>query len=647
MKYTKILIITEVYTFGGLETHFYGKILHLTRLGYKVFLVTGSTFLKENLPVDYCEKIYTDFNFSSHNTSQNIVEATQQLVKIIEEENIELVDAHPFFSVIPAFFSAALTQTPFVYTLHGPASLFEGYGQLAEWFVKNLLLPNASLVNNVSEETYSQAKLHVPANQTKVFRNAVDISVFHSTGKIQNDEFRCCLVSRLDYAKVVGIKEFLSLAASSGIPVVDIYGDGPERDNLSLWISENINNSEIAVNLKGISFALQGVYEEYSVVAGMGRVVLEAASMNKPVILVGYDGVKGLLSQELLERASHTNFSGRGLPNIDGLGLKHQLENLSLDIQPYLLSSWIEKNASESQVWRSFSDQIQLLSYQSSELVLDIYSCFVNQKSDIAFTADVELFANIEKVLCSAKYMDTTACKLWGLFEQKAFEGRWLYKLNNAELVITGHFDKVYSHFKEHLAEQYTIVDAEKDRQISEASEEIQRLQLLLLEKEKLLHENAFNFTQLEEKVEQLGKERDEAQSHLLEKERKLSEQFQQLDDLNLQLASASQKVEKVDLKLNHQVEVNKLLEKGLELAKLASISKEERIFELNQKIGVFYAQNSENKHKTKEREQLISDLKNQVSKLKVDNEWYKATFLDRSIWGVIKEKAFGPALKK
>ena len=72
------------------------------------------------------------------------------------------------------------------------------------------------------------------------------------------------------------------------------------------------------VEFYGISADVPKLMRSTAGVAGMGRVVLEGLACQKPVCLVGYDGVKGIVDQDLIWQAARYNFSGRNLKSIDG-----------------------------------------------------------------------------------------------------------------------------------------------------------------------------------------------------------------------------------------------------------------------------------------------------------------------------------------
>lgn len=601
LDYKNILIVTENYTFGGLETHLLGKIKHLSNCGHNLFLITGTSFLEKNLPYEFCKKIYTGFNISGSVTSQEAVEASYRIAEVIWENKINVVDAHPFYSSLPAFFAAFLTTTPFIYTLHGPASVMEEFGTFKEWFTKCVLFENASLVSNVSKETYALTKNYVPSSRNVIYNNAVDVDVF-IPGNHEEDKFeKCCVVSRLDSAKVAGIKEFITLASyTTSITEIDIYGDGPEYYHLSEWISSEINKDNLSVQLKGVCFDLCRTYREYSIVAGMGRVALEAAALNKPVILVGYDGVKGILDKDLIEHASFNNLSGRGLKSIDRDTFIQQLESLVLDDSPYRLSQWIGNNANEKRNWSDFSKQIESINCHFSDMVHDVFQCFSNHTSDVPYASDEVMLDKIRNVLRSTRHIKSNAYAfLWDLDQ----------RVHNKLLV---------TYLKQ--AEDYKLYCSDKDEIIRINQRDIQALTEQLLNKEKRLQALL---------------------QAAMEAEQRISEQSMRVEAMESELALKAQAVLETEQRLLEKDLIIASLESELALSVQAATDAIQSLSDREQRVETLELQIVESEQRNHDVTLAKKSLQYKLKTLELDLDWYKATFEDRSLFGIIKDKAF------
>ncbi len=703
LKNKNILVITENYAFGGLETHLGSKIKFLSKNGYNIFLVVGTTFYDENLPHKFCERIYTGFDFSANLSSKQTEKLINQLLKIIKEHEIDIIDAHPFFSVLPAFFSAYLANIPFVYTMHGPASIMDGYGIFTEWLMKFVVLEHASLINNVSPETSYLVKNFVKNSNSKVFRNAVDLDEFYPTNHNNTAFEKCCVVSRLDNAKVSGIKEFLKIAADTNIIKVDIYGNGPEYFSLKSWIEETIDKAKLTVELKGYTLDVKNVLKDYSIVAGMGRVVLEAAAMDIPVILVGYDGVKGLLNQELIENASFANISGRGITNIDSTFLLNQLNNLAVDATSYRLSGWVDQHANLARVWSEYSTHLQTLECNYSDLVFDIYQCFTSCCSEGSYLYDENLMQQIRSTLRSSKYLGTNAYRYIYDFDFRSIMYTISVKQDSTENIVKQHVDLSTDRILSQL-DYFKNVCLEKERELNLSKKEVEELRKqnfelrALTNSLNLSHDTANkNITELqaqnqtfkadlidllkakvklEEEIKLSNMKITTLESNLLNSIKAEKQVEEKITDQILHIAKLEKEVAS-SLNLYNEVKENEVA-KDIQIAKLEStieyLSQEksdlERQFlgnmslitnlktrlsiilkeklELKQYIDI---QNSQVKHlerkvfdfeqKQIEAHDLVKSLESELQSKDSEIAQYKVYYEERNLFGIIKDKAY------
>ena len=103
---------------------------------------------------------------------------------------------------------------------------------------------------------------------------------------------------------------------------------------------------------------------------------LEGAALNIPTILVGYDGVKGLLDEPLVENAKWWNYSGRGLPNVDDELLIKALVELPGNVDKYLLRNWSEVNSNSDNVWSRYLKTIMELEVSKNEFPTELLELF-------------------------------------------------------------------------------------------------------------------------------------------------------------------------------------------------------------------------------------------------------------------------------
>ncbi|MEL5307380.1 glycosyltransferase [Serratia nevei] len=309
-----ILIITQYYSIGGLETYIDTQVKDLVAHGYQVHLmsaaVADSTLLPEELS-SYHEN--SDLNIGS---ISQLIQAIDTIRQVIKEKDIDLVHVHPFDCIFPAVIAADCEKIPSLLTLHGPLSLQHFtkniYNQtLAIYFLKTL-----QTIFCVSQEIADQLAEIIDHPSVMIVPNLIDNNQIHNT-EIECPENKSWLIaSRLDSDKSDGIISFIDFASRcESISDLDIYGDGDNAHLIRTYVSDNGYNEW--VHFKGIVSDIPAVMKNYAGFAGMGRGVLEAGFSQLPICLVGYDGIKGILDDELFKQAAYCNFSGRNLSNVD------------------------------------------------------------------------------------------------------------------------------------------------------------------------------------------------------------------------------------------------------------------------------------------------------------------------------------------
>ncbi len=367
------LIVTESFTFGGLETQITGEITQLKKLGHNASLAVGRNYREDSLPpgVDFLLK---DLPIGPDATRDELFAATHLLISFIRDHKTDCIHCHPFTSFLPALFASQNTGIKFSYTLHGPASLDAIYGPFYEFLVRGILFHSASLVTCVSEEVYSMALADISENRLLLLPNSVDLERIQPVQA--GDPNRWLIVSRLDAFKVSGIKILLSYVKEGLFREIDIIGDGPAADDLMDFIQRTPELSS-RVRMLGHKNNVVGFFEGYGGVAGMGRVILEAGAANIPSMLLGYDGPKGLMDIELAARTLITNFSGRGSPTIGVGELRDQVRSLRESPDTYKLRNWVTEHHNETRIWADFVAALEKANSVNSPITMDLMDLFI------------------------------------------------------------------------------------------------------------------------------------------------------------------------------------------------------------------------------------------------------------------------------
>ena len=319
-----LLIVAEQFGVGGLETHIRGEILHFIKNGYAVHLAVGRSFDATLLP-EGLASLQTGLPLGPDANLADTVKAIETFRRLIRAESVDVVHAHPFSSILPAVLAAEAEQVLALVSLHGPASLGAYGGVLHEVLLKQVLLPSASAVICVSDEVRRLAAPYVSPDRLMVFPNGVQFPPV--TAAVDSLDPRWCIASRLDELKIVGILDFVAKAKQAGVAGVVIIGDGPARAVLEAQLAQ----AGLLEDVEFVGYQANAplFMQRYAGVAGMGRVLLEGVAARKPVVLVGYDGVKGVVTEAFIDQARSCNFSGRGLDTIDANTLQDQLARLT------------------------------------------------------------------------------------------------------------------------------------------------------------------------------------------------------------------------------------------------------------------------------------------------------------------------------
>lgn len=362
-----LMIITEAFELGGVETYIRSEIEQLVRQGWRVHLVCGRRFSDAMLPQGLASQT-SDLVLGPEASIEEFLCSVDQIVDIARRENVAVIHAHPFTSLISAMVAASLLRIPCVATLHGPSSIAGSYGAAYDFMLASLVLPAASRVSVVSGEVAALAQPCTDPDRLRILPNPVTPPSQILTG-MPTLSGRWLAVSRLDSAKANGVIQFARAAAEIGLAGVDICGDGPNRVQVGGELADLIACGK--VQLLGAHADAAALMPSYTGVAGMGRVALEGLAAGLPVVLVGYDGIKGLLDTDLYGAASWANFSGRGLATISNTELGQQLSQIDARATAALSAQvLVERDAST--LWAGFAADIESLAPVHSE-VIDAY----------------------------------------------------------------------------------------------------------------------------------------------------------------------------------------------------------------------------------------------------------------------------------
>lgn len=251
--------------------------------------------------------------------------------RIIRREKIDLLYVNHGKTVALGVILSRLHNIPLVYTIHGVSRR-----ELPLAF-KNFLFRRVSRVIAVSEESeaYFKSRVRYPVQRIVVSRNAIDFSHFKDLAMKRDGNLTLLYFSRLDRDKRKAVEAVMDAVArvSSEQPRIRlrILGDGRLYGKIrekARALNAAIGRETIAVD--GWVDDVAEHFAEADVILGVGRCVLEALAAGKPVLVVGNEGIGGLVMESNFRSLQKTNFSGRGAAvATSGENLARELRQLS------------------------------------------------------------------------------------------------------------------------------------------------------------------------------------------------------------------------------------------------------------------------------------------------------------------------------
>lgn len=344
-----ILVVTERFTFGGLETQLLGFIRQVQRLGHRASFAVSVGADSRRLH-DAVDGRVLSVPLAPILTGEGALSAAEAIADFSRRERCDLLHLHPFRSLAIGAIAAARARLPFVLTLHGPGNLILADGDGPRVWMEDVILPAADRVFCVCAEVARMVAGRVHAARLTVLSNGVDLSRFRPARRDPSGAW--AVVSRLDSDKLPSVLFALEalLSDDGPAPAARVFGEGTCRAELESWLAARGFAPRVTLEERTDSLE-EELREGFAGVAGMTRVALEAGAMNLPVLLAGYDGARGLVRSSQMDELADANFSGRGRPVLLPGELARQMEALSRHPAEFDLRPWVERNANEALLW--------------------------------------------------------------------------------------------------------------------------------------------------------------------------------------------------------------------------------------------------------------------------------------------------------
>lgn len=335
-----ILVVSENFTKGGLETHIHSYYTTLRR--EHRFIFAFGRFQSE-LPFEKGD-VYTDFNLSGNSSVEDFLRDAERLAELIREHSIDVIHVHPFYSVFPAMMAGQITGVPVAYTHHGPAS-FTFPVRVNEMILFYYFCSGmVGRVFSVSKEGKDALERQMRMSNVIYLSNAVDTALYrrHTVA----DNRRWAAISRLDVdaGKVSALKKLFEAMPSLPIEAVDVYGEGTHRQALEAYVREL--GLEDRVRFMGFHSDLyERLDGNYNGIIGTDRAALEGLTMGYPVLELGYGRICGIFDETLLQLGSACNFVAGNLPECGTETLRQQIEQVyahpdRFDFRPRMIDAF-------------------------------------------------------------------------------------------------------------------------------------------------------------------------------------------------------------------------------------------------------------------------------------------------------------------
>jgi len=341
-----ILILTEFFSRGGLETHIIGQVETLARQGERCVIATGSG--QDTVPADLFADGLFRLPMGPAVTVGELRDTLYRLEDFATRHAVRVIHSHPFYSFMTSALLARRLRLPWVATVHGPLSLHGVTQPAAKAALTSCVLPGAARVYCVSPEVVELVGRMTEA-EIRLLPNAVRIPL----RPIRGEPGVWAWAGRLDSDKLPGLLDLLDKLALAPPARLRIFGTGACRAELERFIEARPEIAAFAC-LEGWYTNLLAGLAGCEMVAGMGRVLLEGGAAGLSCLLVGYDGVKGLLNQAAIEQAAWANLSGRNAATISGVALQAEIQAWRAEPAQFDLRPWVTQMRDEEAVWSAY-----------------------------------------------------------------------------------------------------------------------------------------------------------------------------------------------------------------------------------------------------------------------------------------------------
>ena len=381
-----ILVVSEAFVGGGLETHIHTYYQELCK-DHNFTFAFGQ--FKNRLPIDK-SIVHTGFNFKWESTIQEFIDDVEQLCDLIKKNQIDIIHVHPFFSMYPALIASQLTGVPIAMTYHGIAS-FSFSNRIIDtaWYYYGMyeLFGKIFTVSNTGKKALER-QFH--RNDISFLPNAVDLNQYKQHTVMSNRKWAA--ISRLDAdnGKEEALTSLFNMLPELNIDHIDIYGDGSRKQALMDYVKAK--NLTDRVTFKGFQTDLfDRLDNRYNGVIGTDRVAIEGLAMGYPVLEMGYGRAIGIIDTEMMKILRDTNFDANLMAQVSSAdALNQQLAEVYQNPEKFNMRNVIEKDFNISSIGQAYLQELKNTPFLPHANVCEFYRelCLVNDKRENFFRGE-------------------------------------------------------------------------------------------------------------------------------------------------------------------------------------------------------------------------------------------------------------------
>ena len=258
---------------------------------------------------------------------------------------------------------------------------FEIYKDLLKFYYNN-----AYKIIAISEDAkkYIKNRYKIDSNKLIVMHNSIDLDKYKSTRDIK-EKNNFILISRISESKLQSIKNGIDIfdEYESDSKKLIIVGDGDKLEETKKYA--NSKNSGDKINFIGQQNDIIKLINENDIVLGLDRVLLEAISMKRIAVNIGYDKPKQIIDSTNIEIEANEGFCGKKLESTEPRELAIQIKNREIDLQKNY--NYVKENLSIEK--NIFTEKVDKNNYENA--LLELFQIIKQKEENIKEEKSKEL----------------------------------------------------------------------------------------------------------------------------------------------------------------------------------------------------------------------------------------------------------------